>query len=348
MRRASWTGFSLVLVLASTAEAQVRYQPTDLGRLEGNSTDAKGINDPSHVVGSSSASAETALPALLWTQSSGVHHLDTLGGGNSSGQGASDGSQVVGYADTTDGGSHAFIYTKATGMRDLGTLGGSNSQANAINSDEDTDGPNQIAGWSLVSEDTAQHAVVWDGNHKILDLGTLGGTNSQAYGVNCDGVVVGSSGTADDATTDAFVWDPEFGMQDLGTLGGSIAQAAAINCSGQVVGFSSLPDDLETHAFLYTNGSMKDLGTLGGGYSHATAINDLGRVVGFSNTAGDKETHAFLWTRRQGMQDLNKLIPANSGWDLQAASSINNRGRIFGVGTIKGQSHAFVLIPASR
>jgi len=348
LRRASWTGFSLVLVLASTAEAQVRYQPTDLGRLEGNSTDAKGINDPSHVVGSSSASAETALPALLWTQSSGVHHLDTLGGGNSSGQGASDGSQVVGYADATDGGSHAFIYTKATGMRDLGTLGGSNSQANAINSDEDTDGPNQIAGWSLVSEDTAQHAVVWDGNHKILDLGTLGGTNSQAYGVNCDGVVVGSSGTTDDATTDAFVWDQEFGMQDLGTLGGSIAQAAAINCSGQVVGFSSLPDDLETHAFLYTNGSMKDLGTLGGGYSQATAVNDLGRVVGFSNTAGDRETHAFLWTRRQGMQDLNKLIPANSGWDLQAASSINNRGRIFGVGRIKGQSHAFVLIPASR
>jgi len=338
----------VVLVIASTAGAQVRYQPTDLGRLEGNFSDTQGIKDPSHVVGSSSASDETALPVLSWTQSGAVDHLDTLGGSNGSAQGNGEDSQVVGYADTTDGGSHAFIYTKAAGMQDLGTLGGSNSQANAINSGDDTDGPNQIVGWSLISEDTAQHAVAWDGNHKIVDLGTLGGTNSQAYGVNCDGLVVGSSGTMDDATTDAFVWDPEFGMQDLGTLGGTVAQATAINCSGQVVGFSSLPDDLETHAFLDINGSMKDLGTLGGGYSQATAINDPGRVVGFSNTAGDTGTHAFLWTRRRGMQDLNKLIPANSGWDLQVASSINNRGRIFGVGTIKGQSHAFVLIPASR
>ena len=347
MRRASWADFSLllVLVLASTAEGQVRYQPTDLGRIEGNSTDAKGINDPSHVVGSSSASAETALPALLWTQSSGVHHLDTLGGGNSSGQGASDGSQVVGYADTTDGGSHAFIYTKATGMRDLGTLGGSNSQANAINSDEDTDGPNQIAGWSLVSEDTAQHAVVWDGNHKILDLGTLGGTNSQAYGVNCDGVVVGSSGTADDATTDAFVWDREFGMQDLGTLGGSFGQSNAINCSGTIVGMSSLAGDAQIDAFLYADGTMRDLGNLGGSFSQANAINDSGDVVGSANTTGDTDVHAFLWTPKGGLQDLNNLIPTDLGWDLNSANGINEAGKIVGVGTINGEGHAFALIP---
>jgi len=314
----------LVVVLASLASAQVRYQPIDLGKLGGSSG------------------------ASFQTKAAGLHDAGVLEGNSGSVQASNDNGPMVGTADTTDGSSHAFMYTKAAGMQDLGTLGGSNSQANATNSDKYTDGTNQVAGWSLVSGDTAQHAVVWDANHKILDLGTLGGTNSQASGVNCDGQVVGGSGTADDATTEAFVWDPEDGMQDLGTLGGSVAQATAINCSGQVVGFSSLADDLQVDAFLYTGGGMKDLGTLGGSYSQATAVNDFGRVVGFSNTAGDTETHAFLWTRRGRMQDLNKLIPANSGWDLQAANSINNSGRIFGVGTIRGQSHAFVLVPVSR
>jgi probable HAF family extracellular repeat protein len=315
---------SLVLALASPAGAQVRYQPTDLGRV-----------------------ADSSRGSFVST-AAGPRDLGTLGGVNGSAQGANDSVPIIGAADTIDGSSHAFMYTKAAGMQDLGTLGGSNSQANAIDSHEDTDEPNHVAGWSFVSDDLAQHAVVWDEDRKILDLGTLGGTNSQANAINCDGQVVGSSETPGEATTDAFVWDPEDGMQDLGTLGGSVAQATAINCAGQIVGSSSLPDDLQTDAFLYTNGSMKDLGNLGGSYSQATAINDLGRVVGFSNTAGDADTHAFLWTRRRGMQDLNNLIPANSGWDLQAASSIDNRRRIFGVGTIKGQSHAFVLVPVSR
>lgn len=328
MIRTSLIGFclSVVLVLAPPASAQVRYKPIDLGRLGGS------------------------LSGSFRTKTAGLHDAASLDSNYSSAPTCNDNDNgpIVGAADTIDGSSHAFMYTKAAGMRDLGTLGGSNSRANAINSDEDSDAPNQVAGWSLVDGDTAQHAVVWEANHKIIDIGTLGGTDSEANGINCDGQVVGASGTAGDSTTDAFVWDPVEGIQDLGTLGGSVAQASALNCSGQVVGSSSLLGELETHAFMYTNGSMKDLGTLGGSYSQATAINDLGRVVGFSNTVGDTEIHAFLWTRRGGMQDLNKLIPANSGWDLQAANSINNRGRIFGVGTINGQSHAFVLIPVWR
>jgi probable HAF family extracellular repeat protein len=134
-------------------------------------------------------------------------------------------------------------------------------------------------------------------------------------------------------------------MQDLGTLGGSLAQASAINCSGLIVGYSFLIGDVETHAFLYTNGSMKDLDTLGGSLSQANSINDAGQVVGSSSITGDTDTHAFLWTRNQGMQDLNKLIPANSGWDLLGANSISNNGRIVGAGLHNGAQHAFLVIP---
>jgi probable HAF family extracellular repeat protein len=46
------------------------------------------------------------------------------------------------------------------------------------------------------------------------------------------------------------------------------------------------------------------------------------------------------------MKDLNKLIPAGSGWVLGQGSGINNAGQIAGYGTIRGQSHAFLLTPA--
>ena len=41
------------------------------------------------------------------------------------------------------------------------------------------------------------------------------------------------------------------------------------------------------------------------------------------------------------MQDLNGLIPANSGWFLSTANAINNAGQVTGQGTINGESHAF-------
>lgn len=44
--------------------------------------------------------------------------------------------------------------------------------------------------------------------------------------------------------------------------------------------------------------------------------------------------------------DLNDLLPANTGWALNEARDINENGVIVGTGTIKGQTHAFVLSEA--
>lgn len=41
------------------------------------------------------------------------------------------------------------------------------------------------------------------------------------------------------------------------------------------------------------------------------------------------------------MQDLNDLLPANSGWVLEQAAGINDNGIIVGRGTINGETHAF-------
>jgi hypothetical protein len=45
------------------------------------------------------------------------------------------------------------------------------------------------------------------------------------------------------------------------------------------------------------------------------------------------------------MTDLNDLLPQDSGWVVNYALDINDKGRIVGVGTINGQSHAFLMTP---
>jgi probable HAF family extracellular repeat protein len=146
-------------------------------------------------------------------------------------------------------------------------------------------------------------------SYKTIELGSLGGKNSEGFGINDSGQVVGYSQFSYSRTDfHAFLWTEGKGMQDLGTLdGGPFSVAAAINNIGWVTGTFFLADGKTTHAFLWTPGKgMQDLGTLGGANSNGSAINRFGQIVGWSNTASGA-THAFLWTQGQGMQDLGTL-----------------------------------------
>ena len=306
---------SAALALALSADAQVRYKAIDLGLFPGGTiSNAFGVNDHGQVMGVGNANG-SVTHGFLWTKKAGMSDLGTLGGGTySSAQAINDATQIVGQAATNHASADAFLWTNGI-MQDLGTLGGTASQANAINFDPQTDSYNQIAGWSRTSDDSEYHSVIWDASLNIVDLGTLGGTNSYAFGNNCNGQVVGTSATAG-GSFDAFLWDSTHGMQDLGTLGGTMAQANGINCFGVIAGSSSLTGDVQTDAFVYANGNMMDVGNLGGSLSQAYAINDAGQVVGYSHTTGDADRHAFLWTSQGKMQDLNKLIPPHTGRDL--------------------------------
>jgi probable HAF family extracellular repeat protein len=108
----------------------------------------------------------------------------------------------------------------------------------------------EVVGRGLLGPPLRYHAVKWPNLTTVLDLGTLGGTNSEARDINDDGLVVGSSQTQS-AGTMAFVWRADLGMQALGTLGGSYSAASAINASGQIVGTSSTSGGA-LHAVLWT------------------------------------------------------------------------------------------------
>jgi len=115
------------------------------------------------------------------------------------------------------------------------------------------------------------------------------------------------------------------------TLGGPTGQAFGINASGQVSGFSAVTSS-SAHASIYANGKLTDLGTLGGEYS---ATVKGGQTLNY---------HAFVVTGGK-LQDLNRLIPANSGWVLQEATGINDAGQIVGYGTFRKQLRGFLLTP---
>src|SRR5207302_8546748 len=95
------------------------------------------------------------------------------------------------------------------------------------------------------------------------------------------------------------------------------------------------------------NPATDDLGTLGGTQSVGYGINDSGQVVGYANTTGNAVAHAFLYSGG-AMHDLNSLIPADSGWELQQASGINDAGQIAGSGYLNGRYHAFLLTPVTE
>jgi probable HAF family extracellular repeat protein len=188
--------------------------------------------------------------------------------------------------------------------------------------------------------------IVNSNGERPIKLGTLGGGNSNASGINDAGQVVGSSYSTIAGEYHAFVTGPDGeGITDLGTLGGNQSSAFGINNAGQVVGRSNMSRDeyYKFHAFIAGNeAGMTDLGTLAGGagVSEANGINDS-QVVGFATTTRG-ENHAFITgPNGVGMTDLGTL-----GGDYSVAWGINNSGQAVGTSTTtQGEYHAFITGP---
>lgn len=277
----------------STYYRAVRWSPDgealDLG-FGGNSA-AYDINDAGQVVG---YAVTGAARALLWDPTTGVRDIGTLPSGTwSIAKSINRAGQVVGYAQGASGRARAFAWTAGGGMRELAALESGDCNAQDVNDD------GVVAGLCIHSVPSFElaRAVVWSASGSLLDLGTLGGTNSYSYatGVGAGGEVVGTSQTSSGAAH-AFRWTLESGMRDLGTLGGSESHATSVNDKGEIAGYSYLPGDAIVHPFLWTpDGGMRDLGGLEGAYNYGNTVSRVGQVAGSARTSAGFD-HAARWT----------------------------------------------------
>jgi probable HAF family extracellular repeat protein len=306
---------------------------TDLGTFGGTVSEALGINNAGQIAGEA-ALADGQMHPFIYAAGS-VSDLGTLGGTTASAAAINDAGDAAGQSTTAgNAATVAFLYTGGS-MTNLGTLGGNYSAAVALNNFRIVVGASTLAGG-------ATHGFVY-ANGIMNDVGTLGGDYSSAFALNDSGTVVGESSLTN-GDTHAFVYSGGV-LGDLSTLGGTYSSASAINTNGQVIGFATTAGDQELHAFIFAAGTLTDLGTLGGNYSGAAAINNLGQVVGAALTA-DGTQHAFLWQKGK-LLDLNTILPANSGWELNGAQFINDSGRIVGFGGYNGLSQWFIMDLAS-
>jgi probable HAF family extracellular repeat protein len=148
-----------------------------------------------------------------------------------------------------------------------------------------------VVGYTFNTSNGTQQAFSY-ANGTPTNLGTLGGSNSDATAINASGTIVGTSYTASGAQH-AFSYSNGT-MTDIGALGGTFSEAFSINNSGEIVGEAA-----NFGAFLYNpaNG-MEGLNVLyasllvpGGAGSpdgftsltEATAINSTGDIAGYGD-----------------------------------------------------------------
>jgi probable HAF family extracellular repeat protein len=340
---------ALFFVSAACGATPTLYRITDLGDLPGgvDFSQAYSINNASEIVGESST--DTGLRAYRWTERTGMRTLPIGADGVESEAFGINASGFVAGRISAGVGSTSVRWGPRGTVRPLPSLGaGSFDVGYAVNRF------GYVAGYSVGL--LGLRAFVWTIRSGSVELGDLPGGDgrSLAFGINDEGMVVGSSDVQSPRrTTDhAFIWTPDGGMHDIGTLRGPSAdffsEARAVNNAGQVAGISDAPNG--QHAFLWQAGrGMMDLGELpqGNGYSIAWALNERGHVVGVSDSAHGLS--AFVWSPESGMWDLNDLIdpsdPLKPQTSFSAAYDINDRGQIVGSAFINGVTRAYLLTP---
>jgi len=269
---------------------------------------------------------------------------------------SSDGSTVIGQADTSDGARRAFRWNAASGViQDLGSLRSDNlgaSEASAVSAngsfvvgyaytDDGVSGNSRAFRWSSLSG-----AMQDLGSLRVDKLGS-----SDAAGISADGNAVVGSADTEDGLRRAFFWSATTGtMQDLGSLRADNrgrSNANAISADGTTVIGTAGTDWGGDRAFRWTTagGNMQDLGTLrtaNDGRSAATSVSANGNSVVGNSSTDLNETHAFYWSTATGtMQDLGTLRIDNRGSSSATAISANGEIVIGGASTDDSNNRAF-------
>lgn len=287
----------------------------------------------------------------------GVTVLGTLGGSSSIAYDINENGVIVGTSYDASGAPRAFIYAPSGEMVDLGTppscvaLPCTEIVPTAINNLGEVVGYGRPGGGSSL-------AFYWNPVDGFIEIGTLGGSYSQATDINDSGEVVGSAANYFGHGR-AFRWTRSEGIRDLGLLPGCCYTAAnGINNAGQIVGISagqavvwSVTGEItalvggEAHdlnesgqivgttagvAFIWSpTDGFKYLGTTPGGtWTEGYGISEAGHVVGKQGRQVGQAIYSegFVWTSTKGLV----LLPPYTGDCCVLARAINDAGVIAG------------------
>lgn len=203
-------------------------------------------------------------------------------------------------------------------------------------------------------------AFLWSSGKGMLDLGTLGGDESEALDVSADGSKV--VGWAEDSARikKAFIWDEVNGMMSLGTPSTLYSEAHGITADGEmVVGFMGTPP-AAFQAFIWNSAEgLKDIPEVADP-STARDISSDGRyIVGMATFSvnGSNKQFAYRYDTLTGkVENLGSLGGNGSeglavsddgstvvGWSYNATGKVNafrwKEGEgIQGLGTLGGES----------
>jgi probable HAF family extracellular repeat protein len=267
-------------------------QLTRLGTLPGlPSALANGINQAGTIVGFAFTNDFLVSHAFIWNSTTGMQPLADLGGNASLAQAINADGTAVGWSYDAGGVLHAVKWDASGSLTDLNPSGAI-SEALNINSAGD------VVGWIFPAGGSASHAYLWRHDGVEIDLQTLGGPGSQAFGVNNALAVVGVSDQPSPRPPEAFIWRPATGMRRLGL--GANSQAFAINDLGRSIGLRVGDGGvLGLTRFHGAPEVLPDLAPDKPPFSGPTGINRCGTIVGSSSSpvATNGNPVPAIWTK---------------------------------------------------
>src|SRR5262249_53984590 len=142
--------------------------------------------------------------------------------------------------------------------------------------------------------------------YSVTDLGTLGGSWSQATGINASGQVVGNSAPSNSSQ---FAFVHVFRTAPDSPINPSTDDLNTVNCIDPT-----------------------QLGVVC--YALAFGINDSGQIVGWAKNMPDNDPHPFLTGANRSINNPgDAILPNGSGGFFEAvAYGVNNFGQVVGWG----------------